>query len=96
MIPEDQRDGARATIREVMALIEQVRRDAIAEVKQLRTELEGKIALAAVEQEADRTAHEEEHKREENRKSGRLRWAVSTIMTGGAALLGFAIAVWRK
>jgi regulator of protease activity HflC (stomatin/prohibitin superfamily) len=96
VIPEDQHDGARATIREVMALVEQARRDALAEIRQLRTEFEAKIALAGVEHEADRKAHEEEHKREENRKAGRLRWAVSTIMTGGAALLGFAIAIWRK
>jgi hypothetical protein len=96
MLPDDQHDGARATIREVMALVEQARRDAIAEVKQLRTELEAKITLAAVEHAADRKAHEEEHKREENRQAGRLRWAVSTTMIGGTALIGFAIQVWRK
>jgi hypothetical protein len=95
VIPEDQRDGARASIREVMALVEQARRDAIAEVKQLRTEVHAGFDTYAIHRAADRKAHEDEHEREENRRAGRLRWAVTTVMTGLGVLVAIVLGLWQ-
>lgn len=94
--PDDPHNGARATIREVMALVEQARRDVIAELKQLETKVDGRFANEEVKREAALTAHDDEHRREEDRKAGRLRWAVTTIMTGAGVLLGLVIAIWGK
>jgi hypothetical protein len=93
--PEDQHDGARATIREVMALVEQARRDALAEVKQLRTEVHAGFDTSAIQRAADRKAHEDEHEREENRRAGRLRWAVTTVMTGLGVLVAIVLGLWQ-
>jgi hypothetical protein len=91
MIPEDQHDGARASIREVVALVEQARRDAIAEYKQLRTEVVARFDTHTIEHAAGEKAHHEEHKQDSARRAGLIRWAVTTIMTGIGTL--FAI-VW--
>lgn len=79
-VPDSERNGARATIREVMALVEQSRRDVLAEIAKLETEVDAKLATHAVE-----------HQRERDWRSGLVRWAVTTIIA--AAGTAFAI-IW--
>lgn len=82
MIPEDQHNGARATIREVTALVEQARRDVLAEVKLLETEIGAKL-----------TVHATQHATERKERRGLLLWAVTTIMTGAGVLIALFVAL---
>lgn len=66
-------DGSGATIREVIALVEGIRKELLAELEKFEQ------------------THEIEHQRESDRRTGYIRWAVTTVMTGLGTL--FAI-VW--
>jgi len=78
--PEDAHNGARATIREVMALVEQSRRDVLSEIEKLQTKVDARF-----------DTHNVEHERERDWRSSLVRWSVTTIITAAGVL--FAI-IW--
>lgn len=77
---DEEHNGARATIREVMVLVEQSRRDVLAELRSLEAKVDARLAT-----------HTVEHERERDWRSGIYRWAVTTIVSAAGVL--FAI-VW--
>lgn len=84
-------DGAGATIREVVALVEAARRDVLAEIDKLDTKIDARLEAHYTRHENDHDTHKVEHQREADRRTGYIRWAVTTVMTGVGTL--FAI-IW--
>jgi hypothetical protein len=84
-------DTARANIREVIAVAEGIRKELMAEVASLSARLDARFEAHASKHDAEIQAHEVSHQREEDRRVGLLRWAVTTLITGIGTL--FAI-VW--
>ena len=80
-----------ASIREVMALLEGFRKELLAEVDKLNEKFDQRLEAHYVRHETDTEAHLGVHQREQDRRMGYVRWAVTTVMTGVGTL--FAI-VW--
>ena len=83
--------GDVATIREVVAMVEGVRREIFAELEKVEGNIAARSATHTAEHEADEKAHKADHQRDLDRRLGYMRWAVTTILTGIGTL--FAI-VW--
>lgn len=86
-------NGSRATIREVMALIEASRKEVLAEIEKLESAMYVRFDAHMVKHEADQETHEHDHRREADRRAGYMRWAVTTIMTGIGTLFAIAWAI---
>lgn len=72
--PDDQHNG-RATLREVIAMVDA-----------LEAKIDARLEAVRIKFETEREAHASDHRREEDRTAGRLRWAVTTLMTGAGVL----------
>jgi hypothetical protein len=91
-VPEHESEGAKATIREVMALVEVSRKEIIAEIEKLQTRVDTKFDTHGAKHEAEQQTHITEHRREADRRAGLIRWAVTTIMTGLGVLTALYVA----
>ncbi len=89
---EQQHDGARATIREVLAMVAEARKEILAEIEKLELAVQGKWETHATKHEKDTEVHAINHRREADRRTGYIRWAVTTIMTGLGVLLALYVA----
>lgn len=89
-VPDSEHDGAKATFREMAAAVEAARREIIAEIAKLEAKVDARFDAHAAKHEAEQQTHDTEHRREADRRTGYIRWAVTTIMTG----LGVLLALW--
>jgi uncharacterized protein YbcV (DUF1398 family) len=85
-------DGGRATIREVISLVEASRREILAEIEKLEAKVDHKFNTHAAKHEAEHDTHKIEHRRDADRRAGLLRWAVTTVMTGLGVLTALYVA----
>lgn len=88
-LSEEERD--RASFREVVALVDGARKEILAEIEKLNAKLDSRFDNHAIKHEAEQQTHAVEHRQEEDRRAGRQRWMVTTILTAGGTL--FAV-VW--
>jgi hypothetical protein len=91
-VPEYESDGARATIREVISLVEASRREILAEIEKLEAKVDNKFDAHATKHEAEYDTHKVEHRRDTDRRTSYMRWAVTTIMTGLGVLVAIYVA----
>jgi hypothetical protein len=91
-VPEHESDGAKATIREVLSLVEASRREILAEIEKLQIRVDTKFDAHSAKHEAEHETHKVEHRRDSDRRTGYIRWAVTTIMTGLGVLVAIYVA----
>ena len=91
MIADQDHNGARATIREVITLVEASRKEILTEIEKLEVKVDAKFDTHIAKHDTEHDTHKVEHQREGDRRAGLIRWAVTTILTGVGTL--FAI-VW--
>jgi hypothetical protein len=91
-VPEHDTDGARATIREVIALVEASRREILTEIEKLEVKVDTKFDAHQQKHDTEHDTHKVEHRREADRRAGYIRWAVTTIMTGLGVLVAIYVA----
>lgn len=84
-------DGGAASIREVQAMVEGIRRELLAEIGQLDATLDARFDAHRSQHKAEEQTHHQLHRREHDQRAGLFRWGVTTLMTGVGTL--FAI-VW--
>jgi hypothetical protein len=91
--PPNGGNGAAVTLREVYALIKEVRSDLSLEIGKVVSHVDSKFSAHAVEH----TDHEAQHVRDANARSqaeaerrSMIRWAVTSII----AAMGVAVAIW--
>lgn len=85
-LPDRDANQANATIREVMGLVEQARRDVLAELRQLEVKIDARLETHSIHHATEGKAHAVAHDRESDRRAGLIRWAVTTLMTGAGVL----------
>lgn len=88
---DDQSHGS-ASIREVIALVEGARRDLAAEVEKLEARLAAEVEKLGIRIDVRFEVHQNDHQREQDRRTGYLRWAVTSILTG----LGVVVAIYAS
>jgi hypothetical protein len=91
-VPEHESDGAKATIREVLSMVEASRKEIIAEIEKLQTRVDTKFDTHAAKHETEHETHKVEHRRDADRRAGLIRWAVTTVMTGLGVLVAIYVA----
>lgn len=91
--PANGNGGAAVTLREVYALLKEVRSDLSLEIGKVVSHVDSKFSTHAVEH----SEHEAQHVRDANarmqaeaERRGMLRWAVTSII----AAIGVAVAIW--
>lgn len=72
------------TVREVYGLIQGVETRLLAEIRSLGASWDARLA-----------AHETEHDRDRDAANQRVRWATTTIISGGLALISLFIAIYK-
>ena len=82
--PGNNPDGG-VTFRELVAMLEGTRKEILAELRTLETEM-------VTQREKEAEVHASQHRRESDRAAGFARWAVTTLLTGAGVL----IALWAS
>jgi len=91
-VPDSEHDGAKATFREMAAAVEAARREIIAEIEKLQAKVDAKFDAHAAKHEAEQQTHAIDHRREADRRTGYIRWAVTSIISGLGVLLALYVA----
>ena len=86
-------ENDRASYREVRALIDSARREIVAEIEKLQAKLDARFDGHAAKHEAEQQAHDIAHRREADRRTGYIRWAVTSLLTGAGVLLSIYLAL---
>jgi hypothetical protein len=92
-VPDSEHDGAKATFREMAAAVEAARREIIAEVEKIQAKVDAKFDAHAAKHEGEHKSHDEAHRREADRRTGYIRWAVTSLLTGAGVLLSIYLAL---
>ena len=79
-----------ATLREVYALVESTRVQLSAQIDKLGAQLDNEITKLGTQVEGKFTVHQVEHQQDRDRRSGLIRWAVTSIVSG----VGVLVAIW--
>lgn len=69
------------TLREVYALVEKVRGEVLAEVSKVSAVVESRLEV-----------HQQEHQLDNQRRSGLIRWAVTSVLSGLGVLAALYVA----
>jgi hypothetical protein len=80
----DPNNAAGVTVREVYGLIQGVESRLLQEIRQLGEAWDSQLK-----------AHAFEHVRDRDSASQRMRWAITTVMSGGLALASLFIAIYK-
>jgi len=75
-------NGGAVQLREVYTLVQATKAEIMAELRAIDSRWDQRL-----------TAHEVEHEREETRRSQLVRWAVTSILSGGVGLAATALGV---
>ena len=98
MSPPHPGNGAAVTLREVYALLKEVRADVLLEIGQVRAHVDSKFA----DHDREHTEHDAQHDRDtqeqrasEARRLSALRWAVTTLLSGIGVFIALYVAFKR-
>ena|SRR6266498_3013608 len=98
MNPPHAGNGAAVTLREVYALLKEVRADVLLEIGQVRSHVDSKFA----DHDREHTDHDAQHARDvqernaaEARRLSALRWAVTTLLSGIGVFIALYVAFKR-
>lgn len=90
--PDEQVNG-RVTLRDLVRM-EATQERILAEIEKLENRLDTKFDAHAIKHEAEKETHQTEHKADRKERRGLTLWAVTTVMSGLAILIGAVVAVW--
>src|SRR6266542_4368293 len=98
MTPPHPGNGAAVTLREVYALLKEVRADVLLEIGQVRAHVDSKFA----EHDREHTEHDTRHAQDvqernasEARRLSAVRWAVTTLLAGAGVFIALYVAFKR-
>lgn len=93
--PQAPGNGAAVTLREVYALLKEVRSDLLVEIGNVRNDFAGKLN----EHDKEHGEHEAQHQRDaahraadEARRASMIRWAVTTVLSGAGVFVAIYVA----